>query len=122
MVEKAATESGRPFTTGATEWDGSLRWFANDLDADTLRVSKILGSLNWREIRVVIDSPLPVVAFEEVEGNGLGPGKLLNRLDEPLIFGLNGNVSPCDPYTALRIESGRMLDNVELLVAIWFSF
>ena len=122
MVEKAATEAARPYTTGATEWDGGMRWFDDNLDEDTLRVLKVHGSLNWRETRPVIGSPLPVVAFEEVEGNGLGVGKLLKRLDEPAIFGLNGKDSPYDPYPVLRSEFGRMLDDVELLVVVGFSF
>lgn len=122
MVEKAATETGRPHTTGATEWDGGVRWFADNLDQERLRVLKVHGSLNWRETRVVIASPLPVVAFEEVEGNGLGPGKLVKRVDEPAIFGLNGKVSPYDPYPALRSEFDRMLNDVELLIVVGFSF
>lgn len=122
MVEKAAIDARRPYTTGAADWDGGVHWFANDLDEGTLRVLKVHGSLNWRETRVVISWPLPVLAFEEVEGNGLGVGKLLNRVDAPAIFGLNGKTSPYDPYPLLRNEYSRMLDAVELLVVVGFSF
>lgn len=122
MVEKAAVEAGRPFTTGATEWDGGLRWFADDLGDGVLPLLKLHGSLNWRETRVVVGSPLPIVGFEEVDGSGLGVGKNLKRLDEPAIFGLSGKMSPSDPYPALRSEFDRMLEDVELLVVIGFSF
>lgn len=122
MVEKAAIAVGRPYTTGAEEWDGGIRWFADDLVDDLLPVLKLHGSLNWRRTRVVVEAPLPIVAFEEVGGNGLGAGKLLARLDEPAIFGLSGKMSPYDPYPALRTEFERMLEDVELLVVVGFSF
>lgn len=122
MVEKAAVEAGRPFTTGATEWDGGIQWFADDLGDDVLPVLKLHGSLNWRATREVVGSPLPVLGFEEVDGNGLGAGKVLPRLDEPAIFGLSGKMSPYDPYPALRDEFDRMLEDVELLVVVGFSF
>lgn len=121
MVEKAAADAGRQYTTGATEWDGGIRWFPDFAD-DVLPVLKLHGSLNWRETRVVVGAPLPIVAFEEVGGNGLGAGKLLARLDEPAIFGLSGKMSPYDPYPALRAEFDRMLEDVELLVVGGFSF
>lgn len=122
MVEKAAVEAKRPYTTGAEEWDGGIRWFADDLGDGVLPLLKLHGSLNWRETRVVIGSPLPIVGFEEVGGNGLGAGKLLARLDEPAIFGLSGKMSPYDPYPALRGEFDRMLEDVEVLVVVGFSF
>lgn len=122
MVEAAAIEVGRLFTTGATEWDGGVRWFADDLGDDVLPVLKLHGSLNWRETRVVVGSPLPIVGFEEVDGNGLGSGKVLARLDEPAIFGLSGKMSPYDPYPALRDDLDRMLEDVVLLVVVGFSF
>lgn len=122
MVEKAAIAVGRPYTTGAEEWDGGIRWFADDLLDDVLPVLKLHGSLSWRQTRVVVGAPLPIVAFEEVGGNGLGAGKLLARLDEPAIFGLSGKMSPYDPYPALRTEFERMLEDVELLVVVGFSF
>ena len=122
MVEKAAAEAGRPFTTGATEWEGGVQWFAGDLGDDALPLLKLHGSLNWRKTRVVVGSPLPIVGFEEVDGNGLGVGKLLARLDAPAIFGLSGKMSPYDPYPALRDEFDRMLEDVELLVVVGFSF
>lgn len=122
MIEKAAAEAGRAYTTGAEEWDGGIRWFANDLGGDVLPVLKLHGSLNWRETRVVIGSPLPIVGFEEVGGDGLGAGKLVARLDQPAIFGLAGKMSPFDPYPALRGEYDRMLEDVELLVVVGFSF
>ena len=49
-------------------------------------------------------------------------GKLLNRINEPAIFGLSGTMSPNDPYPALRDGFDRMLKEVELLVGIGFSF
>lgn len=122
MVEKAATEIGRPYTTGATEWDGGVRWFADDLGHDVLLVLKLHGSLNWRATRVVVGSPLPILGYEEVPGDGLGPGGLVPRLDEPAIFGLSGKMSPSDPYPALRREFDRMSEDVELLVVVGFSF
>jgi hypothetical protein len=122
MVEKAALEAGRKFTTGATKWDGGLQWFSDDLGDDVLPVLKLHGSLNWRETRVAVGSPLPIVGFEEVDGSGLGAGKLLTRLDEPAIFGLSGKMSPYDPYPALRGGFDRMLEEAELLVVIGFSF
>lgn len=122
MVEMAAIEAERPHTTGAEEWDGGVRWFAEDLGDGVLPVLKLHGSLNWRATRVVVGAPLPIVGFEVVGGNGLGPGKLLARLDEPAIFGLSGKMSPHDPYPALRSEFDRMLEAVELLVVAGFSF
>ncbi|WP_323986004.1 SIR2 family protein [Microbacterium plantarum] len=122
MVEKAAVEAGRAYTTGAEQWDGGVRWFADELGEGVLPVLKLHGSLNWRETRVVIGSPLPIVGFEEVGGNGRGAGKLLARLDEPAICGLSGKMSPYDPYPALRSQFDRMLEEVELLVVVGFSF
>lgn len=122
MIEKAAREAGRDYTTGATEWDGGVQWFADDLGDDVLPLLKMHGSLNWRQTRPAVGAPLPIVGYEEVGGNGLGVGKLLARLDSPAIFGLSGKLSPYDPYPALRREFYRMRDDVELLVVIGFSF
>lgn len=83
---------------------------------------KLHGSLNWRETRVVVASPLPIVAFEELAGDGQGAGKVVPRLDPPAIFGSSGKMSTRDPYPALRNEFDRMLEGAELLVVIGFSF
>ncbi len=122
MIEKAAAEAGRPYTTGAEEWNGGIHWFADEPKDNVLPVLKLHGSLNWRETRVVVGAPLPIVGFEEVGGNGLGAGKRIARIDEPAIFGLSGKMSPHDPYPALRSEFDRMLEDVELLVVVGFSF
>ena len=46
MVEKAAAEAGREYTTGATEWDGGVHWFADDLKVETVPLPVLNGSLN----------------------------------------------------------------------------
>lgn len=122
MIEKAAREAGRKYTTGATEWDGGVQWFADELGDDVLPLLKMHGSLNWRETRPAVGGPLPIVGYEEVGGNGLGAGALVARLDSPAIFGLSGKLNPIDPYPALRREFYRMRDDAELLVVIGFSF
>lgn len=122
MVERAAAEAGRRYTTGATEWGGGMQWFADDIGDDVLVVLKLHGSLSWRATRVVVGPPLPVLGFEEVGGDGLGAGRILARLDQPAIFGLSGKMSPSDPYPALRREFDRMCEDVELLVVVGFSF
>src|SRR5690606_10056171 len=48
--------------------------------------------------------------------------KLVKRMDGPAIFGLNGKISPYDPYPALRSEFDKMLYDAELLIVVGFSF
>lgn len=122
MLERAATACGVRYSTGAALWEGGAQWF-NDMHPDgALKLLKVHGSLNWRSTRVIVGGPLPVVGFEEVGGDGRGPGALLPRLDEAAIFGLGNKVRSDGAYPALVRAVDDLLAEAKLLVVIGFSF
>ncbi|MCR2815019.1 hypothetical protein [Microbacterium jiangjiandongii] len=122
VVEKAAVEAGRRYSTGASEWDGRIGGSPTTSTTISCPGSGCTGVSTGELLAQSPGPPLPIPGFEEVGGNGLGAGEILARLDEPAIFGVSGRMSPHDPCLALRGELERMLQHVEQLVVVGFSF
>jgi len=120
LIERAGARFNLPVSTGAEQWDGSVRWA---FEPNSVPLLKLHGSMTWRSSRSLnMESGNLVPAMGFYETGGLNEAAPNNLLTPTVIFGAGSKASPFSAFPALTRKLHDWLDESELLIVVGYSF